>query len=80
MSWVGTKRHQYFLVAGDEICSDPKDANDGLQPPRNWLTRHRSTIAVLFILAPSLAMNALLLYQNSNFCHRPDLGRSSFSS
>lgn len=78
MGWAKTKKHEYFLVAADEICSEPKD--DGLRQPGNWLIRHKRTIAVLFIVAPSLAMNFLLLYQNINSRHLPDLGRSSYST
>lgn len=78
MGWSNTKKHEYFLVAEDETCSEPKD--DALRQPGNWLIRHKSTIAVLFIMAPSLALNVLLLYQNINFRHLPDLGRSSYST
>lgn len=77
MSWERTKSHEYFLVAGDEM--DSERAIDGLQPLRSWLIRHIRVIAFLCILAPSLAMNAFLSYQNTHLRHRPDLGRSSYS-
>ncbi|MCJ1271668.1 hypothetical protein MMC22_011573 [Lobaria immixta] len=78
MGWSRTKKHEYSLVAEDETCSEPKD--DALRQPGNCLIRHIRTIAVLFIMAPSLAMNVLLLYQNINFRHLPDLGGLGFDT
>lgn len=80
MSRQGTKRNEYFLVARDEIYSEPGNANDGLEPPRNGLIRHEHRIAVLCILALSLALNAFLLCKNISSCYGPDLGRSSYST
>lgn len=79
MSSEGKKEYGYILIGKDEIFSEQNNAEDDLQPSHNWLFRHKTALAVLCILTPSLASNAFLSFQNFNLRHLPDLGRSSYS-